>query len=142
VNSLNTVGELSPYDVTSISSVIDDNFSSTIVGLFPLVNGGTAGSCGLNDVLTIDAIVNRNDGSSGSVYDYQFNIGDQIILSITWFGCNSAGDTPVIIASSNEITITQNTYNAFKGGYVFAHTYVQRGLTIGDVQSTGQIYIN
>jgi hypothetical protein len=138
-NSKNTVSEIGAYNVDSFA--LDENYSPTIDTLYTYVNSTASTTCGLNDAISLSAIVNRNDNSSGSVYAYKFNIGDQIVLSVSWYGVATVNNTPILIASSNELVIAQETYNLFKGGYVYAEVKAQRGLALGDVRTTGQIFV-
>lgn len=139
-NTINSAGQ-SVSGSYNVFSAFDDNYFPDIISVSTLINTFSATTAGLNDTVSLNIIIDRKDGSTGSQYLYKFNIGDQINLSIDWYGCSQVGTAPQIISSGNNITISGDIINSFLNGYIFAKIRAIRGLTVGTTVTSTPIYI-
>jgi len=142
INSLNytltnMAGETTGSSFTGFNT--DVNFTPIIVNTSTLINGIPSNSAGLNDTISLSVVVDRKDGTSNSQYIYQYNVGDQIILIVNWYGVGGPA-TPTLISSGNVLQISNTYVSSYN--YVYAKIQIVRGLTMGSLIETMPVFLS
>ena len=136
-NISNTASESTGSNLSIFTT--DNNFTPIIVDINTLINNTTANTAGINDVVSLSVLVDRKDGTANSQYVYQYNVGDQIILIINWYGVGSSS-VPTLISSGNTIQISNTYVSTYE--YVYARVKIIRGLTVGSILESMPIFLS
>ena len=137
-NLNNTIGESTGSSLTSFSA--DFNYTPIIVSASTLVNLIPSNTAGVNDIITLSTLIDRKDGTANSEYIYQYNVGDQISVTVNWYGVSKTGAPPTLIASGNSLTINSTYVTNYS--YVFAKLKATRSFTQGSTVDCLPIFLS